>query len=84
MIAAADADSETALLVQNVGCGVVVPPNRPELLAGAIRDARGGLLDLAGMGERAREFALADATREIAFDRYRTLLAGLAAPRSSN
>jgi colanic acid biosynthesis glycosyl transferase WcaI len=82
VIAAADADSETALLVQKVGCGIVVPPNRPELLAGAIRNARAGVLDLNGMGERARAFALADATREIAFDRYREVLAELVGPSS--
>ena len=32
VIAAADADGETAQLVNYVGCGVVVPPGRPELL----------------------------------------------------
>lgn len=83
VIVAADADSETALLVQSVDCGVVVPPNRPELLAGAIRDAHEGSLDLSGMGERARAFALAEATREIAFDRYRVLLADLVGPQQA-
>ncbi len=79
---AADADSETAQLVQDVGCGVVVPPNRPELLAAAIRSARGGAMNLADMGERARAFALADASQEVAFDRYRALLAELVGSRS--
>ena len=83
VIAAADADSETAQLVTEIDCGVVVPPNRPELLAAAIRDARNGVLDLAGMGERARAFALADATREVAVDRYRALLAELVGAKAS-
>src|SRR5437016_3559009 len=38
VIAAADADSETAQVVEQVGCGIVVPPGRPELLARAARD----------------------------------------------
>ena len=37
VIAAADAESETAQLVERVGCGVVVPPGSPEQLAAAIR-----------------------------------------------
>jgi glycosyltransferase involved in cell wall biosynthesis len=75
VIVAADDESETAALVRRVGCGVVVPPSRPELLTQAIRDAYEGRLDLAGMGRRAREYALADATREIAHQRYRAVLA---------
>src|SRR5262249_25473571 len=38
VIVAADPESETAQVVQRVGCGIVVPPGRPELLARAIRD----------------------------------------------
>ena len=39
VIVAADPDSETARLVADVGCGVVILPDRPDLLAAAIRDA---------------------------------------------
>ena len=42
VIVAADADSETARLVNEVDCGVVVPPDRPDLIAAAIRDAHDG------------------------------------------
>src|SRR5207302_7954031 len=52
VIAAADPESETAQVVQRVGCGVVVPPGRPELLARAIRDAHDGTYDLDAMGLR--------------------------------
>ncbi len=38
VIVAADAESETAQVVAEVGCGVVVPPGRPDLLAAAIRE----------------------------------------------
>jgi hypothetical protein len=77
VIVAADDESETAALVRRVDCGVVVPPSRPELLTQAIRDAYEGRMDLVGMGQRAREYALAEATREIAHDRYRKVLAEL-------
>ena len=33
VIAAADPESETAQVVERVGCGIVVPPGRPELVA---------------------------------------------------
>ena len=77
VIAAADADGETAQLVNDVGCGVVVPPGRPELLAAAIRRAHDGEYDLEEMGRRARAYAVAEADRSIAVDRYRELLAEL-------
>jgi colanic acid biosynthesis glycosyl transferase WcaI len=74
VIVAADAESETARIVEEVGCGVVIPPGRPEELARAIRAARDGELDLAEMGRRGREYVTANADREIAVDRYRRLL----------
>ena len=77
VIAAADADSETAQLVEAVGCGVVVPPGRPELLAAAIRRAYDGEYDLEAMGRRAREYAEAEGDRRVATARYRNLLAEL-------
>ncbi len=39
IIAAADEDSETARLVRHIGCGVAIPPGRPDLLAAEIRRA---------------------------------------------
>src|SRR5438045_9027487 len=52
VIAAADPESETAQVVERVGCGIVVPPGRPELLARAIRDAHDGKPDLEDVGAR--------------------------------
>ena len=78
VIVAADADSETARVVERVGCGVVVPPGRPELLAATIRRAHDGELDLAEMGRRGREYVVQEADREVAFDRYRKVLRELA------
>ena len=82
MLVSADADSETARLVEEVGCGIVVPPGRPELVASVIRDVAEGRLSLVGMGERGREWAEREADREIAFGRYRSLVADVVASSS--
>lgn len=74
VIVAADLESETAQLVEQVGCGVVVPPGRPELLAAAIRHAYEGELDLEDMGRRGREYVVAHADRAVAIERYRNVL----------
>jgi len=74
VIVAADPESETAQLVEQVSCGLVVPPGRPELLAEAIRAAHDGELDLAAMGARGREYVTANADRAVAVSRYRNLL----------
>lgn len=81
VIVAADEESETAAIVRRVECGVVIPPSRPELLTGAIRDAYEGRIDLAAMSLHAREYALAESTREIAHARYRAVLSELVGER---
>jgi putative colanic acid biosynthesis glycosyltransferase WcaI len=78
VIVAADAESETAQVVERVGCGIVVPPGRPELLARAIRDAHDGRYDLEAMGERGRAWVVQEGDRSVAVGRYRDLLLGLA------
>jgi colanic acid biosynthesis glycosyl transferase WcaI len=78
VIVAADAESETAQVVQEVGCGIVIPPGRPELLARAIRDAHDGMYDLEAMGARGREWVEREADRSVAVRRYRDLLLELA------
>jgi colanic acid biosynthesis glycosyl transferase WcaI len=83
VLVSADADSETVRLVEEVGCGVVVPPGRPELVAGVIRDVVEGRLSLEGMGERGRAWVEREADQEVAFDRYRGLVAELTSPSSS-
>ena len=79
VIVAADDDSETASVVREVDCGVVVPPGRPELLAAAIRDAHAGELDLDAMGARGRAYVTAEADRRVAVERYRRVLAEVVA-----
>jgi glycosyltransferase involved in cell wall biosynthesis len=78
VIVAADEASETAYVVRSVGCGIVVPPGRPELLARAIRDAHDGVYDLPAMGARGREWVEREADRSVAVRRYRDLLLELA------
>jgi colanic acid biosynthesis glycosyl transferase WcaI len=78
VIVAADMDSETAQVVGRIGCGIVVPPGRPELLARAIRDAHDGRYNLAEMGARGREWVVQEADRAVAMGRYRELLRELA------
>jgi colanic acid biosynthesis glycosyl transferase WcaI len=82
VIVAADPESETAQVVERVGCGIVVPPGRPELLARAIRDSHDGKYDLAAMGARGREWVEQEADRSVAVRRYRDLLRELAPPTS--
>lgn len=79
VIAAADEDSETARLVAEVGCGIVIPPGRPELLARTLREAHDGVFDLEGMGRRGREYVEREADRSVAMRRYRELVAELLA-----
>jgi colanic acid biosynthesis glycosyl transferase WcaI len=74
VIAAAEESSETASVVRRAGCGVVVPPGRPELLAHAIRRAYDGEFDLRAMGERGRAFVAEEGDRSVAIGRYRALL----------
>jgi putative colanic acid biosynthesis glycosyltransferase WcaI len=77
VVVAADPDSETARLVEEVGCGVAIPPGRPDLLAGMIRDAHDGKLDLEEMGRRGRAYVEEEADRPVALARYRELVSGL-------
>src|SRR5581483_7240999 len=74
VLVAADADSETASIGASVGCGVLVPSNRPELVAEAIRAAYDGRHDLEELGRRGRAFVVGEADREVAVGRYRELL----------
>lgn len=75
VLVSADEESETARIVRESGCGVVVPPGRPELVAGVIRDVVEGRLSVEGMGERGRAWAEREADRSVAFERYRALVA---------
>ena len=74
VIAAAEPEAETARLVRDVGCGVVVPPGEPDALADAIREAHREPARFAEMGRRGREYVTAHGDRSVAVQRYRALL----------
>lgn len=74
LIAAAEDDSETAQLVRRVGCGIVIPPGEPDVLAQTIRAAAAGEYDLEAMGRRGRAWVEKEADRVVAVARYRRLL----------
>jgi glycosyltransferase involved in cell wall biosynthesis len=79
VIVAADAESEPARVVHEAGCGLVIPPGRPDLLAAKLRELHAGEHDLEEMGRRGREYVTETADRSIAFGRYRSLLAEVVA-----
>lgn len=79
VIVSAEGESETARLVERVGCGVVIPPGRPELVAETIRDMHAGRHDLAAMGALGRAYAAEDADTRVALGRYREVLRELVA-----
>ena len=74
VIVAAEEESETARLVAEIGCGLVIPPARPDLLARTIREAADGAFDLDEMGRRGREYVEDEADRVVAMERYRALV----------
>jgi colanic acid biosynthesis glycosyl transferase WcaI len=82
VIVGAEEESETARLVHEVECGVVVPPGDPPALAGAIRAFHAGHYDLDAMGGRGRDYVLRDASLAVAVSRYRELLEEVRRSRS--
>jgi glycosyltransferase involved in cell wall biosynthesis len=74
VIAAVDDESETAEIVRAAECGFHVPPASPELLATAIRRCYESRADLADLGARARAFVEREGERQVAVERYRSLL----------
>jgi colanic acid biosynthesis glycosyl transferase WcaI len=77
ILVSADAESETAQLVREIQCGVVVPPGEPVLVAASIRAAAAGEYDLEAMGRRGREYVEARVGRAASVAQYRALLTRL-------
>src|SRR5476649_499566 len=77
VIVAADDDSEIVQVIEDVHCGIAIEPGRPELLAAVIREARGGVYDLAEMGRRGRSYVEREIDKSVSIARYRELLLGL-------
>lgn len=77
VLAAVEAESEPGILVQELGCGIVVPPDNHQLVAQTIRELAAGEHDLSAMGKRGREYVEANASRERAVSQYRQMLDNL-------
>ncbi len=82
VLVSADADSETVRLVEGPAAASSSRPDRPELVAGVVRDVVEGRLSLDGMGERGRAWVESEADREVAFGRYRRVVADVVASSS--
>jgi colanic acid biosynthesis glycosyl transferase WcaI len=70
----ADSDSEAAWLVQNTGCGFLVPPEDPLALAGAIRNAYRDRASLSRLGESGRRYVVAHHSRAVVAQQYHHLI----------
>ena len=81
VIVAADAESETSRSSRKQAAARG-RPGRPDLVAGAIRDVVERRVSLDGMGERGRAWVEGEADREVAFNRYRRLVADVVASSS--
>jgi len=79
VIVAADPESEVSKVVSEVGCGVVLPPARPELVAKAIRDLRARRDELPELGAKGRRYVESEADRRVAHARYRAVIHDLLA-----
>jgi colanic acid biosynthesis glycosyl transferase WcaI len=77
VLAGGDDDAEHVRIVRETGCGLAVPPGRPERIARVIRDAIEGRLSLAGMGDKGRAYIEREADRSVAVARYRRVLSEL-------
>jgi colanic acid biosynthesis glycosyl transferase WcaI len=77
VLAAVDPDGETATLVREADCGVVVAPGDPGAVAEAIRAFSRSRTELVALGANARSYAETHVDRAIALARYRELFDGV-------
>lgn len=76
------ARGEAADLVRRTGAGVVVPPEDPAALAGALRDLAAAPGEVVAMGERGRRAVTGELDRAESARRWAALLARVAATRA--
>ncbi len=74
MVVSVDTDSDAAELVRSSRCGLVVPPNRPDLLAGAVQELWSSPQERAEMGRLGREYLLQHYAKGLIADQYQLLL----------
>jgi colanic acid biosynthesis glycosyl transferase WcaI len=78
-VVSADADSELAWVIEQAGCGRVVPPERPEAYAQALLQAYLGREGLLAEGERGRAFVEREYSKEAVARKYDALVRELVA-----
>ena len=79
VVVSADPASEVSKIVRDVGCGVVLPAARPELVARAIRDLYERRAELPELGAKGRRYVESEADRRVAHARYRNVIRELLA-----
>lgn len=77
VIVAADPSSEAARVVEEAGCGVVVPAGRPDLLADALWHLARNPAESAALGARGRAYATAHWDKERTVDLLERALRGI-------
>lgn len=83
VLAAVDADCDSARLVRRGGFGLVVPPGDPAAIAEGIREARRDPARLLSWGLAARETFERENARDPIVDAYAAVLRGFARPTSA-
>ncbi len=82
LLAAIDADSEVARIVETVGCGRVVAPDQPEAFVAALTSLLENREELAEMGKKGRSWVVENASPNAVGEAYHQLLATLAPTES--
>jgi colanic acid biosynthesis glycosyl transferase WcaI len=77
LLAAIDADSEVARIVENVGCGRVVAPDQPEAFIAALSSMLENRDEMAEMGAKGRLWVVKNASPHAVGEAYHQLLATL-------
>jgi colanic acid biosynthesis glycosyl transferase WcaI len=76
----AEADSEAGWLVQRAECGFLVPPEDPVALAQTIRNAYRDRQALPRLGDKGRQYVVAQHSREVVAQQYHHLIQSLVDP----
>jgi len=82
LLAAIDADSEVARIVENVGCGRVVAPDEPEAFIAALSSMLENRDEMAEMGAKGRLWVVENASPQAVGEAYHQLLATLSPTES--
>ena len=82
LLAAIDADSEVARIVENVGCGRVVAPDQPEAFIAALSSMLENREEMAEMGAKGRLWVVENASPHAVGEAYHQLMATLSPAES--